>query len=84
MTGSVFGLFALLPALFLATVVGGNFGGGYGGILSEAIGLGELGIPIGLAMGLVIVTVVTVTTILIIGAGLGALLVRSFCRGSEN
>ena len=71
--GAIFGAVALIPAIFLATVFGGNLGGSYGGIVSETIGMGEAGIPIGLATGLILVTTVTVTVATAIGAGLGSL-----------
>lgn len=82
--GIALGVVALVPAIFLATVVGGNLGGSYGGIMSESIGLGEVGIPVGLATGLVLVIAVTVTAILFVGACLGLLVARVFYRGSAT
>lgn len=44
--GAGFAATALIPAIFLATVIGGNSGGGLGGMVNETIGLSKIGIPI--------------------------------------
>jgi len=38
--GAIGGIAALLPALFLGTVVGGHLGGAYGDVISQTVGLG--------------------------------------------
>jgi hypothetical protein len=71
--GIVGGLAALLPALFLATVVGG-LGGGYGEVVSMSIGLGMAGVPVGLALGFCLVTAAVTSGGVLLGAGIGKLL----------
>lgn len=44
----------LLPALFFSFVVGGNLGGGWGEAASTALGLGSVGVPVGLTLGIAI------------------------------
>jgi len=72
--GIVGGLAALLPALFLGTVVGGNLGGAYGEVISTAIGLGMVGVPVGLALGICLVTAAVTSGGVLLGAGIGKLL----------
>ena len=71
--GIVGGLAALLPALFLGTVVGG-LGGAYGEVISTAIGLGMAGVPVGLAFGICLVTAAVTSGGVLLGAGIGKLL----------
>lgn len=71
--GIVGGLAALLPALFLGTVVGG-LGGAYGEVVSTVIGLGMAGVPVGLALGICLVTAAVTSGGVLLGAGIGKLL----------
>lgn len=59
---------AVPPSLFLAFVVGGNFGG----MAGEALGIGATGIAVGLALGLAGVFVAAQTVALLLGLFLGA------------
>ena len=68
------GLIALLPALFLATVVGGNLGGAYGEVIFSSLGFGMAGVPLGLALGLCLVTTVVTSAGVLLGAAIGKLL----------
>ena len=77
-SGYILSAISIFPALFLGFVVGGNLGGSYGAIAFETIGLGKAGIPIGLAFGLILVTVTIVQVIMLIGAGIGLLIFRGF------
>ena len=74
MLGVAGGMLALGPALFFATVVGGNLGGAYGETVSAFLGLGSVGVPIGLGLGLIAVTTVVATCGVILGAGIGRLI----------
>ena len=74
MLGVAGGMVALVPAFFLGTVVGGNLGGAYGEAISSSLGLGSAGVPIGLALGLIIVTTLVASCGVLIGAGIGRLL----------
>jgi len=69
--GSIFGMLALIPAVLLGTIVGGNLGGVYGGAVSESLGQGTVGVPIGLALGILSTIVLVVCTSTYIGVLLG-------------
>ena len=71
--GMAGGVAALLPALFLSTVVGG-LGGAYGEVASSSLGLGNVGVPIGLALGLATVTALVASCGVLVGAALGKLI----------
>src|SRR5712671_3531067 len=61
------GFIAAIPAAFFPSfVVGGNIGGGWGAYVSESVGLGSIGVPLGIA------TVLAVG--LTIGAAMGGLI----------
>jgi hypothetical protein len=64
LSGVVFGVLAIVPALYVGTVVGGNLGGSYGEAVSESLGQGMLGVPVGLAIGIfsTIVLIVCIST----------------------
>ena len=65
-SGGIAGLVAFLPSIFLAFVVGGDLGGGWGAwLLPEAIG-----VPLGLALGIAAILALG----LLVGASFGALL----------
>ena len=68
--GAFGGIAALLPALFLGTVVGG-LGGAYGEVISQTVGLGMAGVPVGLALGIALVTTVVASAGVLLGAVLG-------------
>ena len=72
--GIVGGMATLLPALFLGTVVGGNLGGGYGEVVSASMGFGMAGVPVGLALGICLVTSALTSGGVLLGAGIGMLL----------
>lgn len=79
--GSYLGGFGAYPfALFLGLVIGGTLGGGAGGIVSDAIGLGSAGVVVGLGLGIFAVTAVVcfVTAFLglLVGGLAGKLLTR--------
>src|SRR5258708_13529387 len=43
------GFIAAIPAAFFPSfVVGGNIGGGWGAYVSESVGLGSIGVPLGI------------------------------------
>ena len=65
------GLIALLPALFLGTVVGGTFGGAYGEVLSNSIGAGSAGVVPGIALGMLAVVALTICCAVAVGAYVG-------------
>ncbi len=69
--GTIGGIAALLPALFLGTVVGGNLGGAYGEVVSQSVGLGMAGVPVGLALGIALVTTVVASVGVLLGVVLG-------------
>ncbi len=46
----------MLPAFYISFIVGGNLGGGWGEVVSNSIGLGSVGVPIGLALGIAIIS----------------------------
>jgi hypothetical protein len=58
----------LLPSLYLAYVVGGNFGGSLGGAALEGTAIGAIGISAGLAIGIALVLCIG----LAVGAALGS------------
>lgn len=72
--GVVGGIAALLPALFLGTVVGGNLGGAYGEVISSWVGLGMAGVPIGLVLGICGVTAAVTSVGVLLGAAIGKIL----------
>lgn len=69
--GIVGGVAALLPGLFLATVGGGTLGGSYGEYVSSSIGLGMAGVPVGLGLGICVVTTVVTSAGVLVGAAIG-------------
>lgn len=48
-------LLIMLPAFYISFIVGGNLGGGWGEAASNSLGLGSVGVPIGLAVGIAII-----------------------------
>ena len=50
--GGVGTIIAVIPAFFFSIVIGGNFGGGMGEYIGNYIGIDNLGIPIGLGIGI--------------------------------
>jgi hypothetical protein len=64
------GALLMLPLVFFVSfVVGGNLGGSYGEAASNALGLGSIGVPLGLAAGIAFVLVAGCVT----GAFIGGL-----------
>jgi hypothetical protein len=45
----------MLPSLLFSFLFGGNIGGGFGAFVTESIGLGSTGAPVGLAFGIAVV-----------------------------
>ncbi len=43
------------PAIFFGTVVGGNMGGAYAAHITELLGYGSVGAPVGIAIGVFLV-----------------------------
>lgn len=43
------------PAIFLGTVIGGNLGGAWAAYITESLGYGSVGAPVGIAIGVFIV-----------------------------
>ena len=70
--GAIGTIAAIFPAFFLSWTVGGNVGGGFGEIAGNYIGIGMLGVPIGLGIGIALVYFV----IQLFGTSLGLLLGR--------
>ncbi len=66
---------SLWPSLFLAFVVGGNLGGSWGGYVTEKLGLGLLGVPIGLTIGIATVMAICISLGALIGSLVGVVLV---------
>jgi putative copper export protein len=67
-------LLIVLPALYISFIVGGNLGGGWGEVASNSIGLGSIGVPIGLAVGIAIIF----SGCLALGALVGGVIGRLF------
>ncbi|MEZ5565700.1 MAG: hypothetical protein R3F24_09380 [Gammaproteobacteria bacterium] len=76
-TAMVFGAIALAPAIFLSVMGGGILGIRYAGVLAEAIGIGE----IGQAVILAVEVIAAVTIIVTINTAMGALMGILFARG---
>lgn len=73
--GAIFGAIALAPAIFMAMMIGGgSLAGHYAGMISEAVGLGEVGVLPALSLGLTLIITITVTAVAAIGAGMGLVL----------
>jgi len=62
-------LLVLLPGFFLSIVVGGNLGGAYGEYVSQSIGAGSNGVPVGLALGIGVVLCLALVVGALIGIG---------------
>ena len=71
--GVIAGVLSFLPALFLATAIGGNLGGGYGSLVSNYLGLGDIGVPFGLALGVFLMLFLLVSSSVIVGIWIGGL-----------
>ena len=81
LVGAIFGAIALAPAIFLAMMIGGgSLAGRYAGMVSEAVGLGKVGVLPVLSLGLMVVITITVTAIAALGAGMGFLGARNLYR----
>ncbi len=66
------GFIAVIPeAFFLSFVVGGNLGGGSGAFISESVGLGSIGVPLGLAVGIAAVLAGGLTASAAVGGLIG-------------
>lgn len=78
--GIVGAIAAFVPGFFLATFVGGTFGGGYGEVVSTSMGIGRSGIFVGLATGIFVVFTLTVCVGAACGSLVGLLLNRRACR----
>ena len=70
--GGIGTILAIFPAFFLSLTIGGNMGGGLGEIVGNYIGIGRLGIPVGLGIGIALVYF----TFQLFGTSLGLLLGR--------
>ena len=71
--GIVCGL-AAMPAIYLGTVVGGNFGGAYGEVIGVSVGFGMAGVPVGLALGIAFVMTLVTSGGVFVGVVIGRLL----------
>lgn len=80
-TGIIFGAIALAPALFLAVMGGGTIAIRSANAIAEAIGIGQTGSAVVLALEVVAATTITVTANTALGAALGVMLARSLYRG---
>jgi hypothetical protein len=80
--GIVGGITALLPALFLGTVIGGNLGGAYGEAVSASTGFGMAGVPVALAFGICIVTMVVTSGGVLVGAMIGKVLSAAISKSA--
>ncbi len=66
------GFIAAIPVIFFpAFAVGGNIGGGSGAFVSEAVGLGSIGVPLGIALGIAIVFAAGLTLGAVLGGFIG-------------
>jgi hypothetical protein len=74
--GVVGGFIALLPAFFLAMVVGGSVGGGIGTQMDETFGLNGAGALIGLLIGVAVVLTLVLAIGVATGVGIGRLVRR--------
>jgi hypothetical protein len=70
--GAAGGLLALLPAVFLGTVVG-SLGGAYGEVIFQAAGVGMVGVPIGLALSIAVVIGLVACGGVLLGIAIGVL-----------
>ena len=61
-------------------VIGGNLGGGVGGIVSDAIGLGRAGIVVGIGLGIFVVIAVVCSVTAFLGFLVGGLAEKLFTR----
>jgi hypothetical protein len=82
--GTIAGLAALSPGLSLGIDLGGSLGGTYGEVASMAIGLGTVGIPTGLAIGIGIVTTLVISGSVLVGAALGMLVNAYVAKGPAS
>jgi hypothetical protein len=71
--GVVGGLVALLPAVFLAMVVGASAGGGIGAAMDETFALKSAGAQIGFPIGVAVVFAVVLAMGVAAGASVGRL-----------
>lgn len=78
--GGIFGAISLAPAIFLAMMFGGLLGGGYDHAVSSAIGLGDSGDGLILAVRLMIVISLFVTINAAVGGAIGLLMARALRR----
>jgi len=79
--GSYLGGFGAYPfALFLGFVIGGNLGGGMAGIVSNAVGLGRVGIIFGIGLGMFVVTAFICSLTAFLGFILGGLVEKLFTK----
>ena len=81
--GTVGGFVSLVPSFFLSFVVGGNFGGAGGEVVSEALGLGAIGVPVGLALGVAAVLASGVVLGSLLGGFVGIAAERARTYGQE-
>lgn len=66
----------LLPALFLSFVIGGTLGGVVGERLSQMLGLGPAGVPLGLAAGISVIFAFILLVSALAGIGIARLIMR--------
>jgi hypothetical protein len=78
--GGIFGAISLAPSIFLAMMFGGLLGGSYDDALSNAIGMGDRGALLILAIRLMLVVGITVTINAAVGGGIGYLMARALKR----
>jgi hypothetical protein len=80
LVGGLFGAISLAPAIFLAMMVGGVLGGRYDSAVSNAVGLGDSGDHLVLALRVALVTALTVACNAAVGGGIGLLMARALQR----
>ena len=74
----------LLPAFFLSFLVGGTLGGALGERLSQLLGLGTAGVPVGLAAGIAVVSALTLLSGALGGLGVARFIVWFRSRSSAE
>ncbi|MEO8443916.1 MAG: hypothetical protein ABI567_02795 [Gammaproteobacteria bacterium] len=83
-TAMIFGAIALAPAIFLSVMGGGIMGTRYAGMVADAIGIGDIGGAVILAVEVVAAIAIIVTINTAMGAVLGVLFARGLYRGGSR
>ena len=79
--GVIFGAIALAPAIFLVVLGGGKQGMHYSSMIANAIGLGDIGATVILALGVIAAITIVATVNTAMGTLLGVMFARSLYRG---